>query len=78
MPVLLKYAYTEDKEVEILEWLSRSQSNERHHDVRMKRTPGTGKWILELMAYQTWTYDPLSKNYLWCVGMPGTGKTTLM
>lgn len=43
-----------------------------------KRTPETGKWLLQLQDFQRWISDDDTDNrILWCKGNPGVGKTIL-
>ncbi|KAF9883650.1 Ankyrin repeat and SOCS box protein 7 [Aspergillus nanangensis] len=66
-----------DRDVEILDWLSSSQGHSRHDEVRARRTPGTGKWILDSPSFREWR-DDASPRLLWFTGPPGSGKSTLL
>ncbi|KAI9704650.1 MAG: hypothetical protein M1820_005398 [Bogoriella megaspora] len=44
-----------------------------------RRQPGTGKWFLDASEYRDWVKTGPRKNRtLWCPGIPGAGKTTMM
>lgn len=38
----------------VLQWMSKSNHEERHHDVRSPRLEGTGAWFLDERLYQRW------------------------
>ena len=42
----------------VLEWISKFNHEERHHDVRSQRLGGTGEWFLEERLYQCWRDEP--------------------
>ncbi|PYI31786.1 hypothetical protein BP00DRAFT_303630, partial [Aspergillus indologenus CBS 114.80] len=63
---------------EILEWLTRGQGPGRHHEIQGRRTPGTGRWIFDQSQFRQWLETDSSTDILWCIGGPGTGKSTLM
>ncbi|PYI11146.1 ankyrin, partial [Aspergillus sclerotiicarbonarius CBS 121057] len=68
----------DDREMEVLEWLTREQGPGRHHEVRSRRTAGTGRWMFEQSTFKDWVDPASSTHLLWCVGGPGCGKSTLM
>ncbi|PYH44677.1 ankyrin repeat domain-containing protein, partial [Aspergillus saccharolyticus JOP 1030-1] len=63
---------------EILEWLNLDQGPGRHHEIQGRRTPGTGKWIFNQPQFQEWLKPDSPINVLWCIGGPGSGKSTIM
>ena len=64
--------------MEILEWLTREQGPGRHHEIRSRRTAGTGRRLLEESTFKDWVNPASLTRLLWCVGGPGCGKSTLM
>ncbi|CAD6564823.1 MAG: hypothetical protein ASARMPREDX12_004447 [Alectoria sarmentosa] len=63
---------------QVLEWLSTFKHEQKHHDIRMPRVEGTGKWLLQKVIFQQWRDDPKSRdNTLWCHGIQGSGKSVL-
>ncbi|EME41413.1 hypothetical protein DOTSEDRAFT_73733 [Dothistroma septosporum NZE10] len=60
-----------------LDFLSDRSYSVRHHRYRAARLPDTGRWFRESKEYQQWKQDKY-KRCLWCVGAPGTGKSTVM
>lgn len=74
----IKRQLTDTYDMEILEWLSPSHGRGRHSEVRSRRTPGTGKWLLDTSDFQNWIDKESSQKILWLVGDPGCGKSTLL
>ena len=73
-----KKIHAADERVKILEWISRFDHEERHHDLRSQRLEGTGKWFLDERLYQRWRDEPqLHGNTLLCQGIQGSGKSVL-
>ncbi|KAJ4248105.1 hypothetical protein NW762_012875 [Fusarium torreyae] len=62
-------------EIEILNWLVPSDYGLQQSEIFQKRQPGTGQWILDSEAYQTWTST--QGGTLFCSGIPGAGKTII-
>ena len=62
----------------VLNWISDSNSEERHHDVRSQRLEGTGEWLLNERLFQRWRDEqqPHSSTLL-CQGIQGSGKSVL-
>ncbi|KAL4755848.1 Pfs, NACHT and Ankyrin domain protein [Aspergillus foveolatus] len=60
---------------EIAQWLSDLDFGLRHNDIRCRRQPGTGQWLLESAEFSAWMGS--SQNLVFCSGMPGAGKTFL-
>jgi hypothetical protein len=60
---------------EILDWLTKVEYSPKHNDLRDRRQPGTGQWLLASEEYQTWLKT--SAQTLFCPGIPGAGKTIL-
>lgn len=72
----IKRQLTDNYDMEILEWLSPDHGRGRHYEVRSRRTPGTGKWLLKSPDFQNWLMN--ESRILWLVGDPGCGKSTLL
>lgn len=72
----IKRQLTDSYDMEILEWLSPDHGRGRHYEVRSRRTPGTGKWLLNTPDFQNWLNN--DSRILWLVGDPGCGKSTLL
>jgi len=70
-----KDARTIEKRETILGWLSATEHEQKHHDVRVRRMDGTGNWLLQDKQFQRWCDEPKSRdNVLWCHGIQGSGK----
>lgn len=63
------------KDRKILDWLNPFDYGPQHSDYLARRQPGTGKWLLDSVEYQTWL--AARQQTLFCPGMPGAGKTIL-
>ena len=60
----------------VLDWLTKLDYNSRQSDLISRRQPGTGEWLLQSDKYQTWLNG--EAQTLYCRGIPGSGKTTLV
>jgi hypothetical protein len=60
------------EEERILTWLSPAKFSERHTQAKNNRTPGTGKWLLDLKEYKDWLDS--SCGFLW---LHGVGEFTM-
>ncbi|KAJ5841875.1 hypothetical protein N7534_011705 [Penicillium rubens] len=60
----------------LLEWISPIKFGEHHYNVKEKRTPGTGEWLLQDERFRDWE-KANSSGIFWLQGSPGTGKTYL-
>lgn len=65
----------EDKRIEMLEWISPIPFGKNHNNVKEKRTPGTGEWLLQHEDFSEW--EKSGSSIFWLQGSPGTGKTFL-
>lgn len=65
-----------EKRIEMLEWISSIPFGKNHNNVKEKRTPGTGEWLLQREHFATWEQSNESSIF-WLQGSPGTGKTYL-
>ncbi|OQE41183.1 hypothetical protein PENCOP_c005G07897 [Penicillium coprophilum] len=76
----IKTQLNDSYDMELLEWLSPEHGRGRHAEVRSRRTPGTGKWFLEMPDFQNWLdkQSAPAQRILWLVGDPGCGKSTLL
>ena len=64
--------------MKVLDWVSKSNAEQKHHDVRVSRIEGTGGWLIKEPDFVRWQDRSASmRNLLWCYGMPGSGKTVL-
>jgi Cdc6-like AAA superfamily ATPase len=59
----------------ILCWLTPIEYGPQQSDFINRRQEGTGQWLLDLEKFQGWLN--LSKQTLFCQGMPGAGKTII-
>ncbi|KAL9091478.1 MAG: hypothetical protein Q9165_004864 [Trypethelium subeluteriae] len=51
----------------------------KHGSVLSQWQTGTGQWFLDAREYQDWIKSkPRKGNTLWCPGIPGAGKTTMV
>ncbi|OPB40202.1 ankyrin repeat protein [Trichoderma guizhouense] len=62
-------------DVEILDWLTRTDYGPQQSDYFNRRQPETGIWFLESVEFQNWVAT--GKQTLFCPGIPGAGKTIL-
>lgn len=58
-----------------LEWLGSTDYTAIHHDHIRRRQEGTGQWLLDCAEFQGWFAS--EEQTLFCVGIPGAGKTIL-
>jgi hypothetical protein len=52
--------------------------DQKHSRIRESRTENTGSWLLQTTEYLVWRDDLSTANLLWCPGIQGSGKTTLV
>lgn len=60
---------------DIINWLSPVNYHTQQDDFLKRRQEGTGKWLLDSDEFQAWL--KLSKQTLFCPGIPGAGKTMI-
>lgn len=72
---LLEHMNQSDR-IEMLEWISPVPFGKHHDNVKEKRTPGTGEWLLQHHDFRDWE-EKKSPVLFWLQGSPGTGKTYL-
>ncbi|KAJ7270974.1 ankyrin repeat-containing domain protein [Mycena rebaudengoi] len=60
----------------IIEWLSPLNFFARHDDIFRTRQEGTGRWFLEDSRFKNWLLS--TGESIWCLGIPGAGKTVLV
>ncbi|KAJ6183789.1 hypothetical protein N7519_005090 [Penicillium mononematosum] len=65
----------EEQRIKMLEWISSIPFGKNHNNVKEKRTPGTGEWLLQTEDFATW--EQSDSSIFWLQGSPGTGKTYL-
>ncbi|KFY45951.1 hypothetical protein V495_02719 [Pseudogymnoascus sp. VKM F-4514 (FW-929)] len=74
---LLQDDHNAKKRDDILNWISKSEHDQKHQAVRLPRVKGTGGWLLERKEYVRWRDEAASPSILWCHGIQGSGKTVL-
>ncbi|KAL7906419.1 hypothetical protein GGI35DRAFT_458100 [Trichoderma velutinum] len=62
-------------DIEILDWLTRTDYGPQQSDNFNRRQPETGIWFLKSRVFQDWLTT--SSQTLFCPGIPGAGKTIL-
>lgn len=67
----------EKRTSDILDWLAPVSVLHKHRDLQLKRTPGTGKWLLESPTFSNWIDSSSAEHDFLCVGGPGAGKSVL-
>ncbi|KAJ7270997.1 hypothetical protein C8J57DRAFT_1065115, partial [Mycena rebaudengoi] len=60
----------------IIEWLSPLNFFAQHDDIFRTRQEGTGRWFLEDSRFKNWLLS--TGESIWCLGIPGAGKTVLV
>ena len=66
----------QQKHQEIIDYIAPYDFSAKHSNILSRRQPGTGQWFLESPKFKSWVKD--KDTILWCQGIPGSGKTTLM
>ncbi|KAH6700758.1 ankyrin repeat protein [Verticillium dahliae] len=59
----------------ILDWITTADYSTQQSDFVRRRQAGTGQWLLDSAEYQQWIET--SQRTLFCLGIPGAGKTIL-
>jgi Cdc6-like AAA superfamily ATPase len=59
----------------ILDWLTPTDYGTQQSDFITRRQQGTGQWLLDSDKFQKWSKE--SKQTLFCLGIPGAGKTMI-
>lgn len=68
--------HQEHEEIQaILEWLTPTDYTAQQNDILRQREDGTGQWLLERDEFESWATT--KQQTLFCLGIPGAGKTTL-
>ncbi|KAJ3478881.1 hypothetical protein NLG97_g8460 [Lecanicillium saksenae] len=62
----------------VLDWISTAKYNARHALLQRSRTKNTGSWLLDSKAFMEWRDGTAGSRVLWCNGIQGSGKTTLV
>lgn len=60
----------------ILDWLAPSDYTSQQIDILRQREEGTGQWLLERNEFKSWSNS--KQHTLFCLGIKGAGKTTLV
>jgi hypothetical protein len=71
----IRYKLNNNKDLKILDWLTRIDYGPQQTDYIRRRQPGTGQWLLDSPKFQTWLNT--ENQTLFCPGIPGAGKTIL-
>jgi len=58
-----------------MEWLSPTDFPAQQHDIITRRQEGTGQWFLDSLDFKRWLQG--SDKTLFCLGIPGAGKTMM-
>ncbi|KAM0323197.1 hypothetical protein ACHAPQ_008786 [Fusarium lateritium] len=66
----------DEEATKIISWISPISFHAKHIDVLERVEPGTGTWLLEHDTFKSWLRGDI--NVLWCPGIPGAGKTSLV
>jgi hypothetical protein len=59
----------------VLDWITPIDYAPQLNDFIARRQAGTGQWLLDSTEYRTWVET--NKQTLFCLGIPGAGKTIL-
>ncbi|KAJ7572885.1 hypothetical protein C8J56DRAFT_570417 [Mycena floridula] len=59
----------------VLDWISALDFHSTQREIFAKRASGTGNWFIEHPQFLNWLSGNL--KFLWCLGNPGVGKTSL-
>ncbi|OJJ29656.1 hypothetical protein ASPWEDRAFT_143525, partial [Aspergillus wentii DTO 134E9] len=68
--------HDDQKRDEMLNWLSLNTYAAQQSDLCNQREEGTGKWLLSTSEFQQWVDG--REQMLFCPGIPGAGKTTIV
>jgi hypothetical protein len=60
-----------------LNQISPRNPQDKQFDVFSRHQPDTGNWLLSCAEFQSWQDTLNPSSTLWCVGIPGSGKTVL-
>ena len=75
---LIEQSNQQEAKRKLLDWISTIKHDQKHSRIRGSRTENTGSWILQTTEYLVWRDDLSAANLLWCPGIQGSGKTTLV
>jgi len=59
----------------VLDWITPIDYASQQSDFISRRQPETGQWLLDSAEFEAWLH--ISKQTLFCLGIPGAGKTIL-
>ncbi|KAK1751493.1 hypothetical protein QBC47DRAFT_82279 [Echria macrotheca] len=68
--------FDDERDMELMEWVSSLPFNSHHRDTQRRRLHGTCEWIIGTSKFQSWLEGDQSSS-LWLRGSFGTGKTFL-
>jgi hypothetical protein len=66
----------EERRLEVLKWLLRTDALAFHNSEYARHETGTGLWFLQRKEYTEWRVTP--NSFLWLYGKSGSGKTVLL
>ncbi|KAJ5919724.1 hypothetical protein N7454_009559 [Penicillium verhagenii] len=66
----------ENERIGMLQWISPIPFGKHHDDIKERRTPNTGEWLIQHEDFYTWE-EKKSSALFWLQGSLGTGKTYL-
>jgi hypothetical protein len=75
---LIEQSNQQEAKRKLLNWISTMKHDQKHSRIRGSRTENTGSWLLQTAEYLVWRDDLSAANLLWCPGIQGSGKTTLV
>ncbi|KAI9845534.1 MAG: hypothetical protein M1838_001702 [Thelocarpon superellum] len=67
--------HQDDESQRVLDWLSPLNFSAQQSDIIARRQDGTGQWLLESAEFEAWRDG--TRQTLFCLGIPGAGKTML-
>lgn len=68
--------HANEENQKILDWLTPTDYTTQQSDILRRREEGTGQWLLERAEFISWSST--KQQTLFCLGIPGAGKTTLV
>lgn len=75
---LMEQSSQDETRRKLLEWISTTKHDQKHSTVRKNRAENTGSWLIQREEYLQWRDDTSSSSILWCPGIQGSGKTTIV
>ncbi|KAL9609925.1 MAG: hypothetical protein Q9167_005343 [Letrouitia subvulpina] len=72
---LLEMIRSSQVSTDILSWLKAPDATVDHYAACLKRSPGTGMWLINSLVFQSWLNQ--ENSFLWLNGFAGCGKSVL-